>query len=301
MAQRENYFPVAPRKFSQLHLLRLRFANRAFSRLETCSLLLFNKGTMAGGTCTGWQYTFKPPKIFRELHHVFINLPPGLLTKRGSVAIPGPPSPNTSVPCQVEQLSPIPRKAWSFNETSYPSYHKKRCQTDGQTQKNLEKDTAQHTAWDFLTVLNEGFWLVIDIHVSQLQLVIHHSNAKAIHFDQSSVTFFAWHSTRNVWRNASNGSKALEVISRQVKYIKDNGSTWLSFIFACFLGDMSYWISHSIVSWTIPAHPQLSVAHGAFIATSKVAPVTPREGDPWWRREDLGNVKTNRKWWGTYE
>ena len=55
------------------------------------------KGTMAGGTCTGWQYTFKPPKIFRELHHVFINLPPGLLTKRGSVAIPGPPSPNTSV------------------------------------------------------------------------------------------------------------------------------------------------------------------------------------------------------------
>lgn len=62
-----------------------------------------------------------PPKIFRELHHVFINLPPGLLTKRGSVAIPGPPSPNTSVPCQVEQLSPIPRKAWSFNETSYPS------------------------------------------------------------------------------------------------------------------------------------------------------------------------------------
>lgn len=121
MAQRENYFPVAPRKFSQLHLLRLRFANRAFSRLETCSLLLFNKGTMAGGTCTGWQYTFKPPKIFRELHHVFTNLPPGLLTKRGSVAIPGPPSPNTSVPCQVEQLSPIPRKAWSFNETSYPS------------------------------------------------------------------------------------------------------------------------------------------------------------------------------------
>ena len=45
---------------------------------------------------------------------MFINLPPGLLTKRGSVAIPGPPSPDTSVP-------PIPRKAWSFNETSYPS------------------------------------------------------------------------------------------------------------------------------------------------------------------------------------